>query len=274
MRNLVMMSLLGVLSAAIFAAETEEAPTMPWKKSGLRIGGQVATASSSLTLGINNLGVNVNLEEALGLDTSVSSAYAYFYFRNSRNPRHRFDLSWVTIQRDSSKTLGQDITIGDTTFPTGTTVRSSYNMDIFKSSYSYSFLQDDRVDLAVTAGLYILPISFSFEATGAIQANEGESITAPLPVFGFRGDIALTPKWILRHRAQVFYLEYEEFQGGITDLGIGIEWRPLKYLGLGFDLSSFTMRVHAEGGDYPGVDFVGDMRFETVGLMLYGSVFH
>lgn len=274
MRNLVMMSLLGVLSAAIFAAETEEAPTMPWKKSGLRIGGQVATADSSLTLGINNLGVNVNLEEALGLDTSVRSGYAYFFFRNSKSPKHRFDLSWVTLQRDSSKTLGQDITIGDTTFPLGTTVRSSYNMDIFKSSYSYSFIQDDRVDLAISAGLYILPVSFSIEATGAVQGNEADSITAPLPVFGFRGDIALTPKWILHQRAQVFYLEYDNYSGGVTDLGFGIEWRPLKHVGVGIDLSSFTMRVHAEGDDYPGLDFIGDMRFETVGLMLYGSVFH
>ncbi|MFC1764442.1 hypothetical protein ACFL6U_20530 [Planctomycetota bacterium] len=247
---------------------------MPWKKSGLRIGGQAATADSSVTLGINNLGVNVDLEEALGADTSTTSAYVYAFFRNSKNPKHRYDLSWYSLKRSSSKTIGQDITIGDTTFPLGTTINSHLDMDIIKSSYSYSFIQDDRVDLALSAGLYILPIRFGIEASGAFQGNEGESITAPLPVFGFRGDIALAPKWILHQRAQLFYLEYGAFKGGISDLGIGVEWRPLKNVGLGVDLTSFMMRVHAEGGDYPGVDFVGDLRLRTVGLMLYGSVFH
>jgi hypothetical protein len=272
MRNLVMVGLLGVLSAAVFA--TEESAPLPWKKSGLKIGGQAATADSSVTLGINNLGLNINLEEALGMDSSTTSAYVYAYFRNSNNPRHHFDISWFTLKRSSTKTLGQDIVIGDTTFPLGTTVSTYLDMDIIKSSYSYSFIMDDRVDLAFSAGLYILPLSFGIDATGAFQANEGESITAPLPVFGFRGDIALAPKWILHQRAQMFYLEYEDFKGGITDLGFGIEWRPLKYMGFGLDLSSFMARVHAEGGDYPGLDFVGDVQIKTVGLMLYASVFH
>lgn len=53
-------------------------------------------------------------------------------------------------------------------------------------SYSYSFFQDDRVDLAVSIGVYVMPIDFGVKVSGVLDEGGSEKFTAPLPVFGLR----------------------------------------------------------------------------------------
>jgi hypothetical protein len=77
-------------------------------------------------------------------------------------------------------------------------------LDIYELAYSYSFLQDDRIDLAALIGLYVMPIDFGINVAGLVNVNESEKFTAPLPVVGLRMDIALAPRWFLRTGTQIF----------------------------------------------------------------------
>ena len=112
---------------------------MPWKQSGLRVGANVTTTESRISLGINNLGFAADLEKALGLKTTTTVARVGTFFRTSKNPRHQCDIGWYAIRRDGQNTLGRDITIGETTFALGTTVNTDLDIDIYKGNYSYSF---------------------------------------------------------------------------------------------------------------------------------------
>jgi hypothetical protein len=68
----------------------------------------------------------VNVEDALGLNSSIFVFRADALYRFTSNRRHRLDLNYIDLRRSSTKTLGSDIQIGDQIFTAGTTVDTVY----------------------------------------------------------------------------------------------------------------------------------------------------
>ena len=250
------------------AKETSQAEK-PWKRFSLKLGGAANTTDSSVRLGVNGLGLAVDVEDILNLESTTSTFAVQGYWRFMKRRRHRLDFSWLAFHRSAETMLGRDITIGDLDLPLGTQVNTNLNIDLYRVGYSYSFFQDDRIDLAIGIGTYVLPIKFDITAAGLIRGAESESITAPLPVFNLRADFAITPKWFLRTSFDVFYLELFDFKGGIADSKVAIEYNPFKHVGFGLSLNSFKLKVEAENSDIPGVDFLGSFEYNSLGAMLY-----
>lgn len=253
--------------------EEKEKEEKPWKKFSINPGWFLADMGSSVRFGLAGLGIEIDVEEALGFETTTSVFRVDSFWRFSRNRRHRLDVSWFAIRRDSTKTLGRDIEIGDTVFPSSTTIKSSLDIDIYKGAYSYSFLQDDRIDMAAGLGLFVMPISFKISSSGVFEADEAESIIAPLPVLGLRTDLALTPKVFLKSSFEVLYLEIGTFKGTILDIKVSLEYNPFKYVGIGIGFESFRAGIEANKEDYPGVDFKGKIEFEYSGVQLFGKFY-
>ena len=204
-------ALMIILYSLSVNADEKENKDKPWERFSFNLGGFVTSLDSDVNLGAKGLNLEVNVEDALDMDSSVSVFRVDGFWRFSRNLRHRLDLGWFDISRDASTTLLQDIEIGDTIFPLGTEVTSSFDLQVFKAAYSYSFFQDDRMDLGVSFGIYVMPVAFEIEASGGFEGDEDESITAPLPVLGLRADFAITPKIFLNYSFDFFYLEYPPF---------------------------------------------------------------
>jgi hypothetical protein len=197
--------------------------------------------------------VSIDIEEVLGLDAGTTVFRLDGFWRYTQNRRHRLDLGWFAIHRGGEHIIDRNIDIGDTLYLKGTRLNTSLDIDIFKGSYSYSFFQDDRIDMAVSAGFFVMPIGIELSATReTTRSASSADITAPLPVLGFRTDTALTPKWYLRSGFEIFYIEI-----GYENLGFG----------LGFE--TFRFRIQAQGNDYPLIDFQGRLDFEYVGFMFY-----
>jgi len=224
------------------------------------------------------LGLTVNLEDLLNFDStnSVFRIDAFWHFTENR--RHRLDLTWFSLRRDGSKTIGRDFTIEDDNgneinIPAGTQVESKFDLDIYRGRYSYSFFQDDRMNLAFSIGAYIMPIDIGLRASGLINVDETERFTAPLPTFGLRADFAITPKWFLRSNFEIFYLEIKEFTGTIYESNVALEYIPWKHFGFGLAGNVFNLSIEADGEDYPGIDFKGEIEFKYSGLLLYAKIF-
>ncbi|MFZ5570222.1 MAG: hypothetical protein ACOZF0_07450 [Thermodesulfobacteriota bacterium] len=249
------------------AAENREAEADAWGRAGLSIGGYMLAIDSEVGLGLKGLQTNINMEEALDLDVSYTVFRADGFYRFTANRRHRLDLSWYALRREGLRRLTQDLTIGDTTYLTGTTVASSFNLDIYKLAYSYSLFQDDRMDLAAGIGAYVMPIELAFSSVGGVQENESESFTAPLPVITLRTDFAITPKLYLLNRIDLFYMQIGSYKGGITNLNIALEYMFFKRFSAGLGFETFNLKVNAENSSYPPADFVGEINYRNVGLM-------
>ncbi|MEM9801674.1 MAG: hypothetical protein AAGA20_15210 [Planctomycetota bacterium] len=243
----------------------------PWRRFGLAAGGVLAGVDSSVRLGLQGVGVEVDLEDALDLDSSTTTLRAELFWRYTENKRHRVDLSWVDVRRNSSTELGRDIDLGNgTTLPLGSQVSTTLNLSILALQYSYSFFQDERFDLALSGGLYITPIDFSIRASGASEISEDFDVAAPLPVVGLRMDFALTPRWSLRSDLSVFYLEIADYTGSIVNWISGVEYQAWDHVALGLAVDSFSVGVDQEGTtDFPGVDQAGSVNFDYLGLFMY-----
>jgi len=250
----------------------------PWEKFSFN-GGLFASRSATEVRFGSGLGVEVNLEDALGMDSDTGVFRLETYWRFTKNRKHRADLSWFSLHRTADKKITDDITIkppneDEILIPTGSEVSSKYNMDIFQLTYSYSFIQDDRLDFAGSAGLYLMPISVGLDVTGLVNEEADQSFTAPLPALGLRIDILVVPKWYFRGSTQVFYLEYEGYTGSLTSTRTAVEYNPWKHVGLGVGVDALRMSLEANDPDsIPGFDLRGNVDFSYIGLYLYGRVF-
>ena len=257
-------------AAGSAVAEETGGKASPWDRFSLNLGAFLTTTNSTVRLGTTTAGAAIDVEDTLGIGSGNTAFRIDAAWRFTENRRHRIDFSWFSVKRSGSSQLFRDIEIDGVTYPTGTTVSTNLNLDLFRSSYSYSFFQDDRMDLAVAGGLYVAPISFDISASGGFSGSSSQSITAPLPVVGLRLDFAMTPKWFLRSNVDVFYLSYDNYTGFLTDVGVGVEYKAFEHVGFGLGFDTMHLEVEAEQGtSVPGVDFSGNFQFDYAGIYGY-----
>jgi hypothetical protein len=249
-------------------AQSDQAQEKPWERFSLNLGGFVTSLNTDVSIGVRNVGISVDAEEALGLDTNMSVFRGDAILRLGDSRRHRLDFGFLDLKRSGTKTLGRDITIGDTVYPLGTTVETEFDLSLFKGAYSYSLVQDAKIDFGLGIGLYVAPIKFRISSTRSGGVEE-ESVTAPLPFLGVRLDYAITPKLFIKQSVDFFYMEYNQFKGRLLDAKIGIEYNIWKHFGLGLAYNFFYMDVESEGET---IDWKGSINFGFSGLMLYGKV--
>ena len=243
----------------------------PWARFSASLGGVAAAVNSGVRVGFPGVGISVDLEELLGLDTGTTTVRAEGFWRFTQNRRHRFDVSWIDLSRSGETTVDQEIDLGNgDTIAIGAQVNTRLDLNLLRAAYSYSIFQDDRFDLALSGGLYVAPIEFDLQATGISSFSTSFGITAPLPVFGFRMDFAITPRWYLRSDLNVFYLEFSGFRGGITSASTSVEYRPWDHVSFGLGIDTFNLAVEANGStSVPGIDEAGSVDFGYTGLLLY-----
>jgi len=255
-------------------AEEWDLEKKPWEKFGANLGVFISSLDSGFRIG-SGIGLDVDVEELLGLETTNSAFRADILWRFSKNRRHRLDLSWFAFRRNGDRTIGQDITFEDPdtgeeiTIEAGTKVHGFFNFDIFQAAYSYSFFQDDRIDLAVLVGLHVIPIDLGISAAGLLNGEANATFTAPLPTLGLRMDIALTPKWFIRSKTELFYMDYQNFNGRLLKVTGALEYTPWKHLGCGLGFDSLMVNMDAKDESWPGIDLMGSVKFNCTGLQLY-----
>jgi hypothetical protein len=246
---------------------------LPWEKFNVQGGIFFAGLNNKVTVGTANAGVAVDLEQALGLDTQNTVFRLGTLYRIDQKRRHRVDLDYLYFNRNASTTIGKEIEVDNVVLSAGTKVETTFNYQIIRAAYSYSFFQDDRMDIAASIGAFVMPIKFEISASGLGSGKGDFSFTAPLPVLGLRGDFAITPRWMLRTNIDFFYLKYQTFKGSLVDSRIAVEYNPWEHFGFGVAFDNFRMTLEAEDKDYPAIDFQGNVKSQFIGVQLYARYF-
>jgi len=245
--------------------------TYSWERFSFKLGGFLAGLNSAIQLSSQQvgLGVIINVEDALGLESSafvLRSELAYNYGKRRRSTTR---IGYFGLFRQASKVLDAEITIGGQDFPVGTEVNSKFNLQIYKGTYEYSFYLDERVNIYASAGLFIMPISFSTSALGF--SKEAFEFTAPLPLFGLGTSFAITPKFRLNQSIEIFYLEISTFKGAISNVNVMLEYNPWKHLGFGLGLNYYRLNIEAYQENEGFLNFRGIVETDYTGLLLYGK---
>ncbi len=260
--------------ATVGAASEEADGALPWETWNVSLGALFTTLDSRIRIG-SGLGLDIDVEEALNLDSNLTVVRLEGMRRWGK---HSIDLGWVAFHRSATRILVDDIVIEgpdgeEIVIDAGTGVDSVLNMDLIRLTYNYSFILDERLDLGVGVGLYIAPLDIELSAEGLIQGQGRESFTAPLPALSLHLNLAVTPKWFIRMRTQLFYLEYEDFKGGMFDSFGAVEYKAWKHFGFGLGYNIFQVNIQAKNEAYPNIDFNGNIGFHYTGLLLYAKAY-
>jgi hypothetical protein len=244
-----------------------------WPRYSLEAGFYTTNISSNFRLGAKRLGIGleINFEDALGLNTSSFTFTGNFLYRFSKNRKSALQASYFQITRKASKTLETDLEIRDTVFTAGTTLGTKFKLGVVQLDYSYSILLDDRVNLYASFGFYVVPLSFSINRDE--KRSEQSDFIAPLPNFGLGTFFYLTPKLLIIQRLNVFYLRIPDFEGSMTDIHVGLEYHPWKHVAFGAGYNAFNINVEAtkKGMIFTG-DLIGNVGYKQNGVVLYGTV--
>ena len=99
MRVFIWMCCVGIILSGPVMAAGKDSSKLPWEKGYLNIGYYFATLSSSIRLGEGNigLGIDLNVEDTLGLENSGGSFRAEGGWRFTQNKRHKLELGWFSF---------------------------------------------------------------------------------------------------------------------------------------------------------------------------------
>jgi hypothetical protein len=254
-----------VLAGAVRAGAEEE--LLP-DRFMLRLGGYHAqNADTIMRLDSNNLpvGTYVDFHDTLGGDTSTTVYRMDGFYRF--NDKHGLLFSWYALRFTGTKVLDRDIQWGDLTFPIFAKVDSELKFDTYKLSYQYSVYHNDKVELGASFGFHVMHISASINDT--ILGNQGEAVTAPLPVLGLFADYNFTPRFSVFYNYQWFFINYQDkVKGGLQDFLIGLEYRVFRNVALGAAYNRFSLSIEAKGD---AKTLNADTNWN--GAMLYGAVY-
>ncbi|MDH5305248.1 MAG: hypothetical protein OEW64_14270 [Gammaproteobacteria bacterium] len=210
---------------------------------------------------VPNSGTPVDLEGDLGFDKSDSVFRLDGYFRF--NEKHRIDFSAFDLSRKASKQIDKDIEWNGELFPINVQVDTSLDLSIYKLAYTWSFLQRDTGYLGASAGLYVADIGTSIAAESLGRATSG-GVTAPLPVIGLRGQYDVSENWSLRGSAEIFAIDYGDYNGSLYDLYAGLDYQLLEHLAIGLGYNSVKIDVGVSAGN-----FNGDLDWRYDGGLLF-----
>lgn len=245
-------------------------------KFNISIGGySVFRSDAALSLTDPDLGAGISIspEDTLGLDTEQTVLRLTGYYRFTKE--HALNYSWYRIKSQGNKVLSEEFEWLDEngnqiTIPVGAQVTSSYEYDIYKVGYLWSFHHSDKVEMAAGAGLHLTRIAFGLttDSTGAGAAAQDISLTVPLPVVSFAINYAVTPKfhWIIKGEA--FALKFEDWNGIYTDMTLAMEYRTFKNVGLGIGLGSNSLNVTEETSEHKFV-----FNNQITGILVYVSAY-
>jgi len=269
--SLVLLALLVCFCPAL--AADDGAAELPWEKGSVNLGAYMADLNSSFRLGLDNVGLGLILdtEKFLGMKTNDYAFRVGGAYRMGESMRHKFEFVWFSFDRRSEKEITEDIELppelgGDTLY-VGTTITSTFKFDIIKAKYKYSIVLDNRVDMNVGLGFYVMPVTIGLGKKG--EELKSQDITAPLPVFGLGVDVILTPSWLLKQNLDIFFLKIGSFRGSILNAQMALEYSSWKHWGVGAGVDGLQLKVEADGDDYPLMDFVGSLQFSYFGAQLY-----
>jgi hypothetical protein len=208
----------------------------------------------------SGIGTTVNFEDLLGLDNSDITPQ--FLARWRMSERWRLEFEYFSLDRSNSKVLTSDIIWGDQTFPAGTQIDAEYNVSVARISAGYSFFKTPDKEIGVALGFHMTDIKAGLSSSGT--GGDTGKVLAPLPVLSGYGQVALTDKWAIASRLDLFRLAYKPYEGSIFDVGVDVLYQPFRHLGFGLGFRSLQIQASASNNDWEGAfrsNFTGPIAY-------------
>ena len=246
--------------------------------------GTFAVASNlngSLSGTANTSDQNVNFDKQFGTNADQTRWRVGVMWRITQRQRLRFMYFNDDIR--GTRTINGNLDWGDYTFIAGGQVTAEQKFQVYELSYEFAFLRRDNYEIVASGGIHYddLTLKLSGNASLTVDTPTGpvaqptavtttqNSVPAPLPVLGLRGDWAISDHVYLDGSAQVFKLNYDGINGNWSDLRAGVTWMFNHHFGLGVGYDRFATHVDVNKGSFNGrlnVGYQGGLIFVRGGF--------
>ena len=186
----------------------------------------------------------IDIEDDLGLESSTYVARLGGYFWLGR--RHRLDGAYFDLSRTASIPIEETIEFGDETFVDQQRHRDGVGPHDNEGRLHVRGRRA-RPRLARRDGWPLCRRErHCRSAKRTLGRAETEDLTAPLPLFGLRGDFAVSDRITLRGAAQLFAFETDDVDGRLTDFYFGADYGFGQRMAVGLAYNRVSMNLGAE----------------------------
>jgi len=234
-----------------------------FKRTDLRTTIRLDAKSPEAGLG---LGAVIGLESLFNVENQVTTVRLDGWYRFGKKNRIAWTY-WASEREGLSTYTGETIEIGEIFIEDGDTVAVKDNSQLFAVNWTYSFLNTEKYEAWLGAGLNFTTIDTSIEVNvGNVIGSEQEEAkgTVPVPTINFGGRWNFSKRVRMLLFSQLFGLKYGDYEGKLSNTRILAEWDITKHFGIGGGLERFAFQVDAESEN-----FKGSLDTSYTGLVLY-----
>lgn len=206
-------------------------------------------------------GTEVDFED--DLDLTDRKALGNIFASVRLGEKWRIEAEYFALNRSGTRTISKTIDWGNITFPVNAQVSSSFDSDVYRLSGGYSFVKDNQKEFGVALGLFVTDFKASL-STINLGSSAGDTL-APLPTIGVYGAYAFTPKWLLSGRVDYFTLNYDNYDGSLTNVQAAVDYRFTRHFGVGLGYRYVDYNLSVSDSSWNG-----DVEYKFHGPTLYG----
>ena len=182
-------------------------------------------------------GTLVNAERDLAVSKDSFEAKFQLMLRVGERNRVRFD--YFSLDRTGSTTADKDILFRNVELLPGDPVVSNLSIDVLSITYGYSFIHNERFELAATLGVNDTDLSARARVnTAARHVDQTEDQAGPFPTVGLDGTYVISKRFYLDGRVAYFKANVDRLDGslGSYELSALYRLRPNIAFALGYQL--------------------------------------
>jgi len=240
----------------------------------------VFAVTSNLNTGLagtaNRNDQRIDFDKEFGTDAEQTRWRADALWRITARQHLRF--SYFNNDVRHTRTIDRDLPWGDYTFLLGGQVTAESKFRVYELAYEFAFLRRADYEIVAIAGIHFedLTLKLSGNASLTVDTPMGpveeaatfttktNSVPAPLPVLGLRGEWAVSRHVFLEAAGELFALNYQGINGNWSDLRAGATWMFSDHFGVGLGYDHFA--THA---DVDKRGFNGRLNLGYQGLLVY-----
>jgi hypothetical protein len=195
-------------------------------------------------------GTPVNAENDLGLAHRERQGVVDFMFR--LRDRNKVRVGYFESKRSGSQVLANDIVFGNQTFPAGQLAQTSFDLEQFNITYTYSFIRNNRFEVGSGLALYFLQI----DVIGQVPAQGlRQEVTAATPFPALPLDLTwcLSSRWAATAQAAYLKVNTHDLAGSYLDTRADIQYRWVRNFVVGAGYASIRTDLTHRNGSFPGV---------------------
>ena len=189
-------------------------------------------------------GTDVGFERDLGLEDERTLRR----FGVQWMPFRRQELAAVhfSAPRSGFAQIDREITFGDQTYPVQAQVTSQLDLDYTSATYTFWARRSERDGLGISIGAAFMKFDASViaESNGSVALTEEVDTDVPVALAGLQGRVALAGRLHLEGSAATLpRVTIEGYSGDAITGNARLEYRPLRWLGIGAAYSYFKLNV-------------------------------